>query len=74
LNVSVETSGPHGFAVRAGASRLARQRVHRIPHSTFVTIAKRPSDECGTTEVIVVILANGEAEYFSQQGWTAKAL
>jgi hypothetical protein len=26
-------------------------RVHRIPRSTFVTIAKRPSDERGTAGV-----------------------
>jgi hypothetical protein len=31
-------------------SRARRCRVHRIPHSTSVTIAKRPSDEAGRRE------------------------
>jgi hypothetical protein len=31
----------------AGRARLARCRVHRIPRSTSVTIAKRPSEEAG---------------------------
>ena len=43
LNISVEMSGPHDFAVRLARDRLSRQSVHRIPHPTFVTIAKRPS-------------------------------
>ena len=44
LDASVEASGPHDFAVRVSArSSVALQRVHRIPHPTFVTIAKRPS-------------------------------
>ena len=43
LDTSVGASGPHDFAVRNSRARLARCRVHRIPHPTFVTIAKRPS-------------------------------
>ena len=43
LDASVETSGPHGFAVHLQRARLARQSGHRIPRPTFVTIAKRPS-------------------------------
>jgi hypothetical protein len=31
LDVSVETSGPHGLAVRDRHIRLMRRRVHRIP-------------------------------------------
>jgi hypothetical protein len=42
FDASVEASGPHGFAVRLAHARLSRQGVHRIPHPTFVTIAKRP--------------------------------
>ena len=45
LSASVGAPGPHGFAVRMGRVRLARQCVHRILPPTFVTIAKRPS--CG---------------------------
>jgi hypothetical protein len=41
-------SGPHDFAVRLGVTRQRHRRVHRIPLSTFVTIAKRPSYRGGT--------------------------
>jgi hypothetical protein len=36
-----------------------------------VTIAKRPSDGCGTAESIKLFLPNGEAKYFSKEDWTA---
>jgi hypothetical protein len=32
LDASVGASGPHDFAVRFGAIRQKRRRVHRIPH------------------------------------------
>ena len=43
LSASLGAPGPHDFAVRDIVTRLVRYRVHRIPHPTFVTIAKRPS-------------------------------
>ena len=43
LDTSTEMSGPHDFAVRSKHARLARRYVHRIPHPTSVTFAKRPS-------------------------------
>ena len=44
LDAGVEASGPHDFAVRVSTIRPSRAaRVHRIPHPTSVTIAKRPS-------------------------------
>jgi hypothetical protein len=43
LDAGVEASGPHDFAVRVSTVRQERCRVHRIPHPTSVTIAKRPS-------------------------------
>jgi hypothetical protein len=44
LRASVEALRPHGFVVQGLAhSSLAPARVRRIPHPTFVTIAKRPS-------------------------------
>jgi hypothetical protein len=44
LDTSVGASGPHDFAVRLELrSSARRQSVHRIPHPTFVTTAKRPS-------------------------------
>jgi hypothetical protein len=43
LDASVEASGPHDFTVRISAFRPPRTiRVHRIPPSTFVTIASAP--------------------------------
>jgi hypothetical protein len=45
-------------AARPHENRARRQRVHRIPRSTFVTIAKRPSDECGTAWTILLIPGN----------------
>src|SRR6266481_731731 len=53
-------------------SPLARRRcrVHRIPRSTSVTIAIRPSARGGTQESIMLFLPNGEAKYFSREDWT----
>src|ERR1700733_8931139 len=52
LNASVGASGPHDFAVRntpfvRAKNYAATHYVHRIPHPTSVTIAKRPSDRDG---------------------------
>jgi hypothetical protein len=52
LDASVGASGPHDFAVRTSAVRpckdcTRRCHVHRIPHPTSVTTAKRPSCEAG---------------------------
>jgi hypothetical protein len=54
LGISVGMPGPHDFAVRHEISRPHKDRalthrVHCIPRSTFVTIAKRPSCERETT-------------------------
>jgi hypothetical protein len=49
LGLSVGRPGPHAFAVRTSIvrphanARFRFRYVHRIPRSTFVTIAKRPS-------------------------------
>src|SRR5580700_9734701 len=44
---------------------LRRYHVHRIPRSTFVTIAIRPSSsEAGRLESVMLRLANREAKYF----------
>jgi hypothetical protein len=48
LDASVEASGPHDFAVRVRTFVKRAARVHRIPHPTSVTIAKRPSFGDGT--------------------------
>jgi hypothetical protein len=71
LDASVGASGPHVFAVRVSAIRQRRIRVHRIPRSTSVTIAKRPSRGGGTAADIKVIWAGQEPEYFFKRDWTA---
>jgi hypothetical protein len=48
LDAGVGASGPHDFAVRPNLLVAQRQGVHRIPHPTSVTIAKRPSRGGGT--------------------------
>src|SRR5215471_14826982 len=55
LSASVGAPEPHDFAVRDIVIRLMTRRVHRIPLPTFVTIAKRPSGECGMAWMIVLI-------------------
>jgi hypothetical protein len=47
------------------------QSIHRIPHSTFVTIANRPSLlEAGRGELMPVICPTSQADFFSKEGWT----
>ena len=44
LDLSIGRPGPHDFAVRIGSLVFIEAIcVHRVPHSTFVTIAIRPS-------------------------------
>jgi hypothetical protein len=64
LDISVGISGPHDFAVRLARVRLARQSVHRIPHPTFVTIAKRPSCEGGTAGINNAVSTARRSEIF----------
>ena len=47
---------------------LRRQRVHRIPHPTFVTTAKRPSDRGGMGRVCRDDLPDGESGIFFTEG------
>jgi hypothetical protein len=68
LSISVGMPGPHDFAVRVRISRPRKDcaptcRVHRIPHPTFVTIAKRPSWQSA-----------GRAENASDLGPTSRRL
>jgi hypothetical protein len=66
-------SGHQNHTTSPSASRafvLPRQSVHRIPHPTFVTIAKRPSNGCGTAWDIEVIWRRRERIYFFKRDWT----
>jgi hypothetical protein len=70
LGISVGMPEPHDFAVRIeivrprAKTRAAIQGVHRIPRSTFVTIAKRPSCERGTARIMLRIF--GRAKRYSE--------
>ena len=77
LDTSVGVSGPHDFAVRSGIVRPCtcvhrHRRVHRIPHPTSVTTAKRPSCERGMARVLLMLLSAAETIYFCEEDWTAK--
>jgi hypothetical protein len=61
LDASVGASGPP--AVRLKRVRLSRQSVHRIPHPTFVTIAKRPLKGDGTRIAIFLFLPSRQAKF-----------
>jgi hypothetical protein len=66
-------SGHQNHTTSPSASRafvLPRQSVHRIPHPTFVTIAKRPSNGYGTARDIEVICRRRERIYFFKWDWT----
>ncbi len=72
LDASVEASGPHDFAVRIGAVRQGHLHVHRIPHPTFVTTAKRPSCGHETTEICTDLRIR-KIRIFFEKGWTEAA-
>jgi hypothetical protein len=71
-DTSIGVSGRHDFAVRFLHAFVFRiESVHRIPHPTFVTIAKRPSvQEHGTAQLMDLIWVRREGKYFCSSGWT----
>jgi hypothetical protein len=68
LGISVEMPGPHGFAVRNRRTRLMHRRVHRIPHPTFVTIAKRPSLSGTGSGRSIAVSTKTKSKIFLQTG------
>jgi hypothetical protein len=63
LDASVGASGPHGFAVRVSAARLATPKRPPHPAPTFVTTAKRPSERARDAREKIADL--GSASSFS---------
>jgi hypothetical protein len=53
-------------------SRARRCRVHRIPHPTSVTIAKRPFVWDGMADVVEMIWGARKPIYFFDRDWTAQ--
>ncbi|WP_315765660.1 hypothetical protein [Bradyrhizobium sp. SZCCHNR2009] len=49
----------------------AARHAHRIPHPTFVTIAKRPLLEAGCAQR-TTISEKAKQKNFSQKGWTGR--
>jgi hypothetical protein len=70
LDASVGASGPHDFAVRFRAARLAAPKRPPHPAPTFVTMANAPHGG-GTGRMMAVIWVNREAKYFLRRDWTA---
>jgi hypothetical protein len=71
LDPSVGESGPHAFAVRRPHHSSADAAfVHRIPHSTSVTTAKRPSYRGGTGRVSASDLPDGASGKIAASGVT----
>ncbi|MGB9114532.1 hypothetical protein [Bradyrhizobium sp.] len=62
------TTSPSAFAPFV----LPRQSVHRIPRSTSVTIAKRPSRRGGTAGDVSLIWVEEKAECFFKRDWTGR--
>ena len=69
LDASNGASGPHGFAVRVGAVRQKRIRVHRIPPHVRDD-RERPSERSGTGRGYRLICNFGKSEYFCKRGLT----
>ena len=70
LNASVGASGPHGFAVRIGAVRQERRRVHRI--QPRVRDDRDTPLEWGGWWGYKVIRHFGKSEYFFGRDWTGR--
>jgi hypothetical protein len=69
LDIGVEISGPHGFAVRAPhRSSVDEAHVHRIPRPTFVTIAIRPSSRARNGRGLKGDLPDNERVNIFQKG------
>src|SRR3984957_9082448 len=70
LDASIGASGPHDFAVRASAARLASLPRPLHPAPTFVTMANAPLIEVGRGELVKMICPTAKAKYFRKEGWT----
>jgi hypothetical protein len=75
LHASVQALRPHDFVVhRLAHSSLAPARVHRIPHPTFVTIAKRPFSGAGWAGLVEMICPSPQANGLRHIGTTGKSV
>jgi hypothetical protein len=68
LDISVEMSGSHDFAVRLARVRLAQQAVHRIPQPNVRDDRETPLGGPGTPEEVPVICPTSQAK-MSATNW-----
>ena len=71
LDASVGASGPHDFAVRIGAARLATQTRPPRPAPTSVTLANAPLSERDRRNKPMIWVSRKQ-QYFFNHGWTTK--
>ena len=72
LDASIGASGPHDFAVRLGAVRQKRRRVHRIPpHVRDDRETPLVWDGIGRNKPVIWV--GCEADYFCIDDWTGGA-
>jgi hypothetical protein len=71
LDASVGASGPHDFAVRASAARLAPLPRPPHPAPNVRDDAYAPLIEAGRGELVEMICPTAKAKYFCKEGWTA---
>jgi hypothetical protein len=71
LDTSVGVSGPHDFAVRKSAARLALLLRPPRPAPNVRDDREAPLFiEAGRPDSVPVICPTAQAKYFSQEGWT----
>jgi len=68
VDASIVASGPHDFAVRKGAARLAPSLRPLHPTLNVRDDAYAPHAEAGRLESVMLRLPNGETKYFSRTG------
>jgi hypothetical protein len=70
VDISVEMSGPHDFAVRLGCARLAPPKRPPHPAPNVRDDRETPLMWGGTGELLKVICPTAKAKYFLRRGWT----
>jgi hypothetical protein len=72
LHASVGASGPHDFAVRQNAARLAPLKRPSHPAPNVRDDAYAPLIEAGRRESVEMICPTAKAKYFCEGDWTTQ--
>ena len=70
FDAGVEASGPHDFAVRAGAARLAALPASIASRPSVRDVRNAPFVGDGMALLVKLICPTGKAKYFSRKDWT----